>query len=63
MKCVYLFEFCPCVHESAYQTISVHETEGGANEAMEIHRRRDRRRDRLGHEQKDWRVRAEDVRP
>ena len=30
--------YCPCIHESAYGTISIHKTQKGALDAIEIHK-------------------------
>ena len=35
---VYAFIFCPCVHESAWITISLHWTREGAQKALEFHK-------------------------
>jgi hypothetical protein len=35
---VYAFMYCPCIHESAYATVSLHRTEKGAEVAMEFHK-------------------------
>jgi len=31
---VYAFMYCPCIHESAFATVSLHKTEKGAEMAM-----------------------------
>lgn len=35
---VYEFLYCPCCHESAFATISIHRTKAGAYKAMRNHR-------------------------
>lgn len=35
---VYAFNYCPCIHESATQTISLHKSLKGAEMAMEFHK-------------------------
>lgn len=37
---VYAFDYCPCIHESAWATISLHRTENGAIKAMNEHKER-----------------------
>jgi hypothetical protein len=36
---LYEFIFCWCIHESAYQTISIHRTKEGAIAAMNLHKK------------------------
>ena len=40
---VYAFQYCHCVHESAYATLSLHSTEKGAQIAMEFHKEEKRK--------------------
>ena len=35
---VFAFLYCSCIHESGYQTVSLHRTRKGAETAMEFHR-------------------------
>lgn len=35
---VYAFMYCPCIHESAFSTVSLHKTQKGAEIAMEFHK-------------------------
>lgn len=35
---VYAFKYCPCIHESAWATISLHKSLKGAEIAMEFHK-------------------------
>lgn len=35
---IYRALYCPCIHESAYATLSTHKTLEGAVEAVEIHK-------------------------
>ncbi len=35
---VFAFMYCPCVHESAWATVSLHRTRKGAEIAMEFHK-------------------------
>ena len=35
---VYAFQYCHCIHESSYTTMSLHSTEKGAQIAMEFHK-------------------------
>lgn len=35
---VYVFLYCPCIHESAHATMSIHRTEEGAKKAMKKHK-------------------------
>jgi hypothetical protein len=36
---VWAFEYCDCIHESAFVTLSLHFTEEGAKKAMRKHRK------------------------
>ena len=38
MDKVYAFIYNPCIHESAWATVSLHKTKKGAEMAMEFHR-------------------------
>ena len=38
-KKVFIAQYNPCVYESAFGTISIHETEAGATQAMETHKK------------------------
>jgi hypothetical protein len=40
---IYAFMYCPCIHESAYGTVSLHRTESGANAAMELDKEQQRK--------------------
>jgi hypothetical protein len=40
---IYAFMYCPCIHESAYGTVSLHRTESGANAAMELDKEEQRK--------------------
>lgn len=40
---VYAFNYCPCIHESGWVTISLHKTRKGAEMAMEFHREVERK--------------------
>lgn len=35
---VWAFQYCHCIHESSYATMSLHTTEKGAEMAMEFHK-------------------------
>lgn len=35
---IYAFNYCPCIHESAWATISLHYSEEGAIKAMNEHK-------------------------
>lgn len=35
---IYAFQYCPCINESGYLTVSLHLTKKGAEIAMEIHK-------------------------
>jgi hypothetical protein len=35
---VYAFQYCGCIHESAYHTVSLHRTLRGAELALEFHK-------------------------
>ena len=37
------FVYCPCIHESAFCTISLHKSKEGAEKAMEWHREEKRK--------------------
>ena len=41
---IYEFLYCPCVHESAWGTISLHKTKNGAEKAMKKHKSAKRRK-------------------
>jgi hypothetical protein len=36
---IWAFEYCGCIHESAFVTLSLHFTEDGAKKAMRKHKR------------------------
>ena len=38
MMIVYAFKYNPCIHESAYATMSLHKTRRGAEMAMAFHK-------------------------
>ncbi len=38
MEKLYEFLYCPCIHESAPMTVSIHRTKEGAGQAMEKHK-------------------------
>lgn len=35
---IYAFEYCDCIYESSYMTVSIHRTFAGAYNAMKNHR-------------------------
>ena len=35
---IYEFLYCPCIHESAYASVSLHRTKEGAEKAMKKHK-------------------------
>ena len=35
---VWAFVYCPCVHESAWRTVSLHKSKKGAEIALEFHK-------------------------
>lgn len=41
---IYEFLYCPCVHESAWATVSLHRTKEGAEKAMKKHKDVERRK-------------------
>lgn len=38
MEKVYTFDYCDCIYESAFYTVSLHRTKKGAEMAMEYHK-------------------------
>ena len=38
MEKVYTFDYCDCIYESAFYTVSLHRTKKGAEIAMEFHK-------------------------
>ena len=40
---LYQFLYCPCIHESAWGTISLHRTKEGAKKAMYRHKKKERK--------------------
>ena len=44
---VYAAMYCPCIHESAFTVLSLHMTREGAVEAVEKHKRKERRAQKI----------------
>ena len=40
---VYAFNYCDCIYESSYATVSLHRTPEGAEKAMNIHKEEKRK--------------------
>jgi hypothetical protein len=52
---VYLAQYCPCIHESEFQTLSVHGAEATAEDTLEMDRKA-RCRHRTPADYERWRV-------